>query len=85
MIPKYEVVIFWSDEDDVFVTFAPELVGCMAHGDPREEALQNIQEAMALWIDVSHETGEPLPPLDPPRGYFWPDSARRRAALEAAG
>ena len=83
---KYEIIIFWSDEDDVFVTFAPELIGCMAHGDTREEALQNIQEAMALWVDVARETGKAVPEPNRVRVDFWPDYAGKPAAtLEAAG
>ena len=76
---KYEVVIFWSDEDDVFVTFVPELIGCMAHGDTREAALQNIQEAMALWVDVARETGKPVPEPVCQRSVFWPALAGESA------
>ena len=68
---KYEVVMFWSDEDDVFVAFSPELVGCMAHGDTREAALENIQEAMEHWLDISRETGKPIPqPAGPAHGVL---------------
>ena len=55
---KYEVIIFWSDEDDVFV---PELPGCMAHGDTHEGALTNAQEAMALWLDTARDLERPIP------------------------
>lgn len=72
---KYEVVIFWSSEDNVFVAFAPELVGCMAHGETREEALQNIQEAMRHWIDIARETGKSVPRPGGKRLEFWPDVA----------
>ena len=83
---KYEVVIFWSDEDDLFVTFAPELPGCMAHGETREEALENIQEVMGNWVDIARETGRPLPEPNRIRLDFWPDCAGMPAsALEAAG
>ena len=58
---KYVVIIYWSDEDDLFVAEAPELPGCAAHGDTYEEALQSIHEAMALWIDTAHEFGNPIP------------------------
>ena len=74
-MPKYEVVIFWSRADNVFVAFAPELAGCMAHGETREEALQNVQEAMRHWIDVARETGKPVPR---PRGRAFGVLARRR-------
>lgn len=58
---KYEVIICWSNDDDTFVAEAPELPRCMAHGDTQEVALQNINEAMALWIDTAREFGDPLP------------------------
>ena len=42
---KYEVIIYWSDEDQVFIAELPELPGCMAHGESQESALKNAQEA----------------------------------------
>jgi len=58
---KYETIIFWSDEDGVFVAEVPELPGCMAHGDSYESALANALEAMKLWIDTANEFGDPIP------------------------
>jgi predicted RNase H-like HicB family nuclease len=58
---KYETVIYWSDEDAVYVAEVPELPGCSAHGDTAELALANIQEAMQLWIDTANEFGDPVP------------------------
>lgn len=58
---KYEVVIFWSDEDDLYVTYAPELPGCMAHGDTYEDALKNITDAMNFWVETVQEIGKPVP------------------------
>lgn len=58
---KYEVIIYWSNADGVFVAEAPELPGCMAHGETQEDALCNIQEAMGLWIDTAREFGDPVP------------------------
>jgi predicted RNase H-like HicB family nuclease len=60
-MPKYKIVIFWSDEDDLYVTYAPELPGCMAHGDTYEEALKSIMEAMDLWLEVAREFGDRVP------------------------
>ena len=76
---KHGAVIFWSREDNVFVAFAPELAGCMAHGETREEALQNVQEAMRHWIDVAGETGKPVPQPKGERLDFWPDAAGKSA------
>ena len=58
---KYEFIIYWSQADDTFVAEVQELPGCMAHGDTQEVALQNVNEAIALWIDTSREFGDPIP------------------------
>lgn len=58
---RYEIVIFWSDEDDVFVADVPELPGCRAHGDSPAAALTNCQEAIALWLDTARELGRAIP------------------------
>ncbi|MSO23808.1 MAG: type II toxin-antitoxin system HicB family antitoxin [Acidobacteria bacterium] len=57
---KYEIIIYWSNEDQVFVAEVPELPGCMAHGDSQELALQNENEAIQLWIDTAREYGDPV-------------------------
>ncbi len=58
---KYEVIIYWSKEDDAYVAEAPQLAGCAAHGDSQEEALRNAQEAIGLWIETAKEFGDPIP------------------------
>lgn len=58
---RYEIIIFWSEEDQAFIAEAPELTGCMAHGDSYEAALSNIREAMALWIETAKEFNDPIP------------------------
>jgi predicted RNase H-like HicB family nuclease len=58
---KYEVIIYWSKEDDVYVAEVPQLAGCAAHGDSQEEALRNAQEAISLWIETAIEFGDPVP------------------------
>jgi predicted RNase H-like HicB family nuclease len=58
---RYEIIIYWSNEDEIFVAEVPELPGCMAHGDTEESALQNIKEAMQLRIDTAREFGDPVP------------------------
>lgn len=63
---RYEIIIFWSNEDDAFVADVPELPGCMAHGSSHEEALKNAQEAILLWIDSARELGRPIPE---PKGH----------------
>jgi predicted RNase H-like HicB family nuclease len=58
---KYEIIIYWSAEDQVFVAEVPELSGCMAHGDTQEAALANAKEAIRLWIETAQEFGDPVP------------------------
>ena len=58
---KYEIIIYWSNEDQVFIAEVPELSGCMAHGDSPELALTNATQAMQLWIDTAKEFGDPIP------------------------
>ncbi|MBI3247117.1 MAG: type II toxin-antitoxin system HicB family antitoxin [Deltaproteobacteria bacterium] len=60
MLP-YEIILYWSAEDRVFVAEVPELPGCMAHGDTQETALTNIKQAMQLWLDTAREFGDPIP------------------------
>jgi predicted RNase H-like HicB family nuclease len=62
---KYEVIIYWSDEDDAFVADVPELPGCMAHGPTQASALRSAQTAMELWLETAKESGRPVPE---PRG-----------------
>ena len=58
---KYEVIIYWSEEDEAFVAEVPELAGCAAHGATQEAALANAQEAMSLWIKTAKEFGDAVP------------------------
>lgn len=58
---KYEIIIYWSDEDKVFVAEVPELPGCMAHGAAQQSALENANEAVQLWIDTAEEFGGAVP------------------------
>ncbi|MDE1889803.1 MAG: type II toxin-antitoxin system HicB family antitoxin [Planctomycetota bacterium] len=58
---KYEIIIYWSKEDEAFIAEVPELPGCMAHGESPEDALKNAKEAIQLWIDTAKEFGDPIP------------------------
>jgi len=58
---RYEIIIYWSNEDQVFVAEAPELPGCVAHGETEEFALKNVKDAIRLWIDTAREFGDPVP------------------------
>ena len=61
LMHKYEIIIYWSNEDGAFVAEVPELPGCAAHGDTQEAALENISQAMDLWIETAREFGDPIP------------------------
>lgn len=58
---RFEIIIFWSNEDQAFVADVPELPGCMAHGDSYETALAAAREAMALWQETALTTGRTPP------------------------
>ena len=57
----YEIIIYWSKEDQAYIAEVPELPGCMAHGDTHESALASIKEAMQLWLDTAREFGDSIP------------------------
>ena len=58
---RYEIDVFWSEEDQAFLAEVPDLPGCMAHGSTHEEALGEAQVAIAGWLEVLRESGEPVP------------------------
>jgi len=60
-VHKYEIIIYWSNEDRAFVAEVPELPGCMAHGNTPEAALASAHDAVQLWIDTAREFGDPIP------------------------
>ena len=58
---KYEVIIYWSDADSAFVAEVPQLTGCSAHGDSSSEALENVNEAIQLWLETAQQLGREIP------------------------
>jgi predicted RNase H-like HicB family nuclease len=60
-MPKYEVIIYWSDEDRAFIAEVPELPGCAADGQTYAEALANVEVIIGEWIDTATELGRPIP------------------------
>jgi predicted RNase H-like HicB family nuclease len=60
-LSKYEVIIYWSDEDEAFVAEVPELAGCMADGATYQEAVANAEIAIQEWIETAKELGRPIP------------------------
>ena len=57
----YEMIIYWSEEDDCFLVEVPELPGCMADGKTRAEALEKAERIMQEWIEIAKEDGRPIP------------------------
>lgn len=66
----YEIIIFWSDEDQAFVADVPELPGCMAHGDSHEAALAAVKDAISLWLDTARAPGRAVPQASGTRLLF---------------
>ncbi len=60
-IHKYEVILYQSQSDQVFVADVPELTSCIAHGAMQQDALAQVQETQALWIESAQEYGDPVP------------------------
>ena len=58
---RYEVRIYWSDEDKAYIAEVPELPGCMADGESYQEALDNVVVIIQEWIDMARELGRPIP------------------------
>jgi predicted RNase H-like HicB family nuclease len=58
---KYEIIIFWSEEDQAFIAEVPELAGCMADGDTYQSALQNAETVIEEWIETAKMLGRDIP------------------------
>ena len=58
---RYELIIYWSDEDGAFIVEVPELAGCMADGATYQEALANVEVVINEWIETARELGRPIP------------------------
>jgi predicted RNase H-like HicB family nuclease len=58
---KYELIIYWYDDDQRFVVEVPELPGCMADGKTYEDAVQNAQQIILEWIETAENLGREIP------------------------
>lgn len=58
---KYELILYWSKQDQVFIAEVPELPGCAADGATYQEAVANVEVAMQEWIETAQELGRPIP------------------------
>ena len=58
---RYEVILYWSAEDNAFIAEVPELPGCMADGETYQEALTNVEQIAQEWIETARELGREIP------------------------
>ena len=58
---NYEVIIYWSEEDQAFIAEVPELPGCMANGKTYETALKHVRQISREWLQTAKELGRPIP------------------------
>jgi predicted RNase H-like HicB family nuclease len=61
MDSRYELVIYWSNDDQRFIVEVPELPGCMADGLTYQEAVKNVETIIAEWLETAQATGRPIP------------------------
>jgi predicted RNase H-like HicB family nuclease len=57
----YGLVVYWSDEDQLYVAAVPQLPGCAAHGATQVQAAANVEPLIGEWIDVARRHGRPVP------------------------
>ena len=58
---NYEIILYWSKDDNAFIAEVPELAGCMADGKTRAEAIQNAETVIEEWIDTARAEGRKIP------------------------
>ena len=58
---KYEIILYWSEEDQAFIAEVPELSGCVADGATRQEAIANAEAIIAEWLETARTLGRPIP------------------------
>ena len=62
---KYEIIIYWSHEDNAYIAEVPELAGAMADGVSYQDAINNAEKIIHEWVETANELGRPIPT---PRG-----------------
>lgn len=65
---KYEMIIYWSDNDNAYLVEVPELVGCMADGATYQDAVKNAEQVIIEWLETASELGRHIPE---PKGRFF--------------
>ena len=61
MNTKYEIIIYWSEDDNAFIAEVPELAGCMADGNTYVDALNNAEIAISEWIETAKLLNREIP------------------------
>ena len=62
---NYEIILYWSNDDEAFIAEVPELPGCMADGKTRKESVENAEQIIQEWLETAKDEGRPIPT---PRG-----------------
>ena len=62
---KYEIILYWSQEDEAYIAEVPELAGCMSDGPTMRDALESVETVVREWIETAKEMGREIPE---PRG-----------------
>lgn len=60
-MPKYEIIIYWSQADEAFIAEVPELPGCAADGKTYKDALANVELIIQEWLETAKQLGRPIP------------------------
>ena len=58
---RYEIILYWSLEDEAYIAEVPELPGCMADGSTMVEAVKNVERVIEEWLEIATELGRPIP------------------------
>ena len=61
LVIRYEIILYWSEDDHAFIAEVPELPGCAADGQTYQEALANAEIVIKEWIETAAELGRPIP------------------------
>ena len=59
----YSTILYWSDDDEAFIASVPESPGCIAHGETRDQAIEQIEIAIQNWLDTAREIGREIPSI----------------------
>lgn len=59
--PRYEIILYWNKADGAYIAEVPELAGCMADGETRQEAIAAAAVVIAEWVETAKEFGRPIP------------------------